>query len=71
MKTQCDVLWSHLVAGHCITQLDALSKYGIGRLSARVHQLRQCGRIIRTKLVTVRTRGGRARIAVYSSPERA
>jgi len=40
--------------------------YGIGRLSARVYELRKQGHNIEAKLKRVKTQFGHANIAVYS-----
>ena len=54
-----------LRAGHCISGLDALQRFGCERLAARIWDLRQAGIDIGRRLVMVRTRRGRARVAVY------
>ena len=58
--TQEIALQRHLAAGHSITPLQALRKFGIGRLAARIHGLRKRW-TIRSKLIRV----GRSRVARY------
>jgi hypothetical protein len=49
-----------------LTQLEALRKYGVGRLAARILNLRQDGHAIETEHRTVASRfGGEATIGVY------
>lgn len=50
-----------LSAGHSITPLQALRKFGIGRLAARIHALRRKWEI-HTQLVRI----GASRVARYS-----
>ncbi len=42
---------AHLKAGHSLTQLEALNKFGSLRLGARVYQLKAKGYPIRSNLV--------------------
>lgn len=56
----------HLKGVGPITPLDALKKYGIMRLGARVWDLRKEGVPIKTDIITVKTRSGEARVARYS-----
>jgi len=65
--TQNGAVLAALEAGEEITQLDALRRWGIGRLAARIHELRHGGAKIKTALRTVKAASGRrCRIAVYS-----
>lgn len=49
-----------------ITQREATRKLGVGRLAARISDLRAEGYDIQTEMVPVRTRGGKARVARYT-----
>lgn len=48
-----------------ITQREALRKLGVGRLAARISELRAEGYNISTEMITVHTKGGKARVARY------
>ena len=62
-KTQAELLKAHLERGKEITAKDALLKLGIGRLAARIHELRVDHNLpIKTR---VESKGNR-RWAVYS-----
>lgn len=64
--TQRDEVLDYLERYASITQGEALQELGIARLAARIHELRQMGVPILTKLVDVPTRNGRkAKVAVY------
>lgn len=64
--TQRDEVLDYLERYASITQDEALQELGIARLAARIHELRQMGVPILTKLVDVPTRNGRkAKVAVY------
>lgn len=66
-KSQCEKLLDHLREGLPITQHKALYGYGILRLAARVHNLREQGHQIERRMVEVPTRDGRvARVAEYT-----
>lgn len=62
--TQNEQVLSLLKRGRCLSALDGW-KLGIGRLAARIAELRGQGLPIETRMVSVRTRHGKARIAVY------
>ena len=65
-KSQCERLLEHLREGLPITQRKAEIGYGIWRLAARIHNLRQMGHQIEKRMVEVPTRDGRrARVAEY------
>jgi hypothetical protein len=64
--TQNEALLKRLIAGPPITPGEALKELGIMRLSARIHELKQQGRKIKSGLVTVKTRNGKAKVAIYS-----
>lgn len=60
--SQSSKLLAHLVSGHTITPLQALSRFGVMALSQRIGFLKSRGHDIRSELVTV----GKKRIARYS-----
>lgn len=64
--SQADRILLHLKSGHPLTPLEALEHYGVGRLAARVHELRAMGHNIVAEQVEVQTRGGAAKVARYS-----
>lgn len=49
-QSQKDVLLKHLLAGKTITPMKAMMVYGIGRLAARIRELREEGHNIVTAL---------------------
>lgn len=64
---QARIVYEHLCKYGEITSWEAIQKYGITRLSARIAELRDAGHPIVTKLKTVKTRNERmTNIAVYS-----
>ena len=65
-KTQCEKILEHLREGLPITQRKAELGYGVWRLAARIHNLRQMGHQIGRRMVEVPTRDGRrAKVAEY------
>ena len=52
-EAQCKLILRHLKSGHKITPLEALRKYGIGRLAARCWDLRQSGYRIQRRMIEV------------------
>ena len=60
-QTQNQRILAHLKAGHRLTPLEALDRFGCMRLGARIWDLRQEGHDIRDRLVS---RGG-AHVAQY------
>jgi hypothetical protein len=48
-ETVANKILNHMRAGNTITALDALTKFGCMRLSARIHQLKGQGHIIDAK----------------------
>lgn len=58
-------LLDYLQRYESITPLEALTTLGIGRLAARVHELRGKGYSIESQNVTVPTRNGKATVARY------
>lgn len=67
MDTQNKELLEYLQDHGSITPLEALSKLGIYRLSARIFDLRQDGHRIETNMVEEKDRRGRrCRVSVYT-----
>lgn len=66
MKPQCKTLLDYLTRHGSVTPLQAQQELGIGRLSARVLDLKREGFGIETALVEVPTRHGTAKVARYS-----
>lgn len=61
MRSQNAKVIDYLATGRSLTPLQALSRFGILRLGARVHQLRQQGHDILTDIAVI----GRKRVARY------
>ena len=59
--SQCSELLRFLQTGRAISSLVALDKFGVFRLAARVHQLKQRGFRIATRTITV----GKKKFASY------
>ena len=59
--SQCETLLNYLQTGRSISSLVALDKFGVFRLAARVHQLKQRGHRIETRFIKV----GEKRFAAY------
>jgi Helix-turn-helix domain len=64
--TQEERLLNHLLKGHALTPMQALEQFGVFRLAARIHALRQAIQIDRKLIVTPSGR----RIAQYSIAQR-
>ena len=65
--TQKDTILHALQEGDWITPLDAMNRWGIGRLAARINELKEDGHDIESKMVTVPNRvGKKCRVAEYS-----
>lgn len=62
-ESQSQLLRAHLESGKEITAKDALLKFGIGRLSARIHELRVDHNLV---IDTRYESKGKKRWAVYS-----
>jgi hypothetical protein len=67
-QTQCQVILDYLRRGHHLTALTAMNAWGIFRLAARVHELRQAGHPIR--MTMVRNPAGTKSYASYWLPGR-
>lgn len=64
--SQNETILTHLQAFGRITSLEAIKKYGITRLSARIYDLRDAGHNIpEPRMVTVPTRNGETQVAEY------
>ncbi len=61
--TQNEQIAKDLKAGKKLTQLSALNRYGCLRLGGRIHELRESGMNIKTKMIEVNGK----RIAQYSA----
>lgn len=61
--TQRWLVQTHLESGRTLTPLEALDKYGIGRLAARVLELKKAGVAVQSRMVEV---GSGKRVAEYS-----
>jgi hypothetical protein len=49
--SQTDDILNHLRAGHALTPLEALQRFGVFRCAARILELRQCGYSIETDVL--------------------
>ena len=63
MKTQNERIKKHLKSGKHLTALGALKLFGCLRLGGRIHELRESGMKIKTKMIEVNGK----RIAQYSA----
>lgn len=63
--SQSAKILAHLESGKSLTPLQALSLFGCNRLAARVLDLRNDGHPIHSRMITVDTRAGTARVAQY------
>ena len=50
--TQNETILTFLKTGHELTALNAMVNFGVGRLAARIAELRQMGHDITTRMVT-------------------
>lgn len=64
-KSQEDKIYKLLMSGKSITPMDALRRFGVMRLGARIYDLREQGVKINTAIVKRRNR----RYAEYSIPK--
>lgn len=65
--TQNESLIAYFRAGHSITQLEALNRFGIGRLASRINDLKRKGFNITKVMVEVeKADGTTARVARYA-----
>lgn len=56
--TQHERILRHLKSGDTLTQAEAFTEYGIGRLSSRICELRKLGYPIKCEFVTQKNRYG-------------
>lgn len=54
--TQHERILRHLESGYTLTQAEAFTEYGIGRLSSRICELRKLGYHIKGEFVTQKNR---------------
>lgn len=64
-QSQMQRLYQWLQSGHRVTQLSALMELGIGRLGARIYDLRQRGVPVRSRLKKVETAYGATHVSEY------
>lgn len=58
-RTHCDAILSYLAAGHRLTALEALNRFGCFRLGARIYDLKHRGYPIGTCMITDEDTGKR------------
>lgn len=51
LKTQNDTIKAHLLTGECISTWQAYKQYNITCLAQRIHNLRNAGLLIKSKIV--------------------
>ena len=66
MKPQCIAVLAYMKHRGSITPNAAQQALGVGRLAARVRDLRDEGYEIKSERISVQTRNGEARVARYS-----
>lgn len=64
-RTQREKIASWLNRGYGLTQMQALDKFGCARLASRIADLRADGMPIKTDMIPVKTRDGKAYVARY------
>lgn len=70
MPTQCEQVLQHLRSGKTITTREAFTDFGITRLAARIHELRQEGHPIADETVKVKNRNGKeVEVSSYYLPQ--
>jgi len=66
IEEQKTLLLGHFNTGKTVTALEAGRQYGVGRLAARVHDLKKLGHKISKRMIAVQKANGRiARVAEY------
>lgn len=68
-KTHTRQILDYMKEHGSITSLDAIRCFGCTRLSGRIYDLKKAGYNIEKTMQTVPTRGGSARVAVYTLGE--
>lgn len=67
MQSQVEIIIDHMKTKGAITALEAMRRYGIGRLAARIADIKKRGYAVRTETVTSVTRlGKKMRYARYT-----
>lgn len=64
-RSQRERIASWLKMGRGLTQMQALEKFGCARLASRIADLRADGMDIKTDMIPVKTRDGKAYVARY------
>lgn len=57
-RTQCNLLLAHFESGGSLTAMEAAKLYSVGRLAARVSDLRRSGYPIKGDMVSVKNQFG-------------
>ena len=57
-RTQCKTLLAHFESGGSITAMEAAKLYSVGRLAARVSDLRRSGYPIKGEMISVKNQFG-------------
>lgn len=64
--TQVTAVLDFIKNNGSITQKEASDELGVGRLAARISDLKKLGHEIKTEMIVVPTRYGKTRVARYS-----
>jgi multidrug resistance efflux pump len=68
--THKEKILKHLRSGQPLTRREALLQHNVGRLAARVHELRQAGHPIESRMIDVKNANGETcRVAEYYLPQ--
>lgn len=54
-RSQTDLILEWMLAGHTITPLDALNRFGCNRLAARISEIKARGYLVYSEFVTTKT----------------
>lgn len=54
-RSQTDLILEWMLAGHTITPLDALNRFGCNRLAARISDIKARGYLVYSEFVTTNT----------------
>ena len=65
METQNSQIKAYLESGKSLTALDALHQFGCFRLGARIHNLKEQGMNIESKMVQIMSGGKKKMVARY------
>jgi len=66
METQNAQIKAYLQSGKSLTALDALHQFGCFRLGARIHNLKEQGMNIESKMVQIMSGGKKKMVARYT-----